>query len=133
MSKTTFHEFSTEIYPRKLWIHIGVNKSTIEDRFILDEAYSNDSDSFDTSGCNALVCAVRDKSDNKKGAIIIFTEKKNINFEVVSHEAVHVADYICQELGILSQEFSGGNEHYAYLVGWIAKCCEETKNYHNKH
>lgn len=133
MSKVIFHEFSPEIYPRKLWICICDKESIIEERFSLDSKYSSSNDSFSTEGCHALACAVQDKSNNNKGCLIVFAKKKNINFDIVSHESVHAADYICQELGILSQEFSGGNEHYAYLVGWIAKCCEQTKNYHNKH
>lgn len=133
MTKTIFHEFSPEVYPRKLWICVSKDVKEIESRFVLDKKYSNESDSFSTENSMALCCAVENKADYRKGVLIIFAEKKCLNFDVVSHESIHAADYICQELGILSQEFSSGNEHYAYLVGWIAKCCEEVKNFPNKH
>lgn len=43
-----------------------------------------------------------------------------------AHEAVHVADYIFDELGMYTQSFVNHNEQYAYLVGWAAGCISKT-------
>lgn len=43
-----------------------------------------------------------------------------------AHEAVHVADYIFEQLDMYSQDFSSANEQYAYLVGWAAGCISKT-------
>lgn len=48
-------------------------------------------------------------------------------------DAVHVADYFCEQLGLYTQDFKDGNEAYAYLVGWAAgnisnTICNELKN-----
>lgn len=43
-----------------------------------------------------------------------------------AHEAVHIADYIFEQLGMYSQQFHDNNEQYAYLVGWAAGCISKT-------
>ena len=40
----------------------------------------------------------------------------------IAHESVHVADYYFQVTGCNSEDFTDGNEAYAYLVGWAAGC-----------
>lgn len=81
----------------------------------------------------AATSPVFKRENGDRGILICFRNKSSLNFDIVSYESCHAADYICEELGITGQSFSENNEHYTYLVGWIAKCCEETKNYHNKH
>lgn len=51
---------------------------------------------------------------------IIFWQKPVI--DTIAHEAFHAADYILKYIGA---DFcsDGSNEHWAYLIGWIAGCC----------
>ena len=41
---------------------------------------------------------------------------------LIAHESVHIADYFYEACGCNSEDFTDGNEAYAYLVGWAAGC-----------
>ena len=133
MSKMIFHEFSPEIYPRKLWICINPVENILDEQFRIDNKYGSGDFKFDKEYSLATTSPVFKRESGDRGILICFRNKSSLNFDIVAHEACHAADYICEELGIIGQSFSENNEHYTYLVGWIAKCCEQTKNYHNKH
>ena len=65
--------------------------------------------------------------------VIAVTSIEDITPDMIPHEAVHVADYFCEQLGLYTQDFEDGNEAYAYLVGWAAgnisnTICNELKN-----
>ena len=56
-----------------------------------------------------------------EGQVIhIYLEKYGTEIHVAdtAHEAFHAADFICDSAGMVNFEGSG-NEHIAYLVGWI--------------
>lgn len=74
----------------------------------------------------AVTCPVMRKSDFKYGVLVIVLDLDDITPDVIPHEAVHVADYICSELDIYTQDFKDGNESYAYLVGWAAGSISKT-------
>ena len=70
------------------------------------------------------VTATTYKMNRRKGhgcAVGIVFWKKPV-IDIIAHEAFHAADYIFNELGV---DFvtDGSNEHWAYLIGWIAGCC----------
>ena len=113
--KTRVHEFSPEIYPRKLWIAVGT--SQFKDRF------SGVSEWHDTA--DAIVDCVHDDERNLGGVLIRFESTDAITFANVTHESNHAAmeifDYIGAAVDIKNQE------PFCYLAGWIAKCCEEVK------
>ena len=69
-----------------------------------------------------LTCPVMRISDGLYGVLVIALDLDSITSDMIPHESVHVADYIFSQLGILSQDFTEGNEAYAYLVGWAAGC-----------
>ena len=65
--------------------------------------------------------------------LFVSTNTEDITPDMIPHEAVHVADYFCEQLGLYTQGFKDGNEAYAYLVGWAAgnisnTICNELKN-----
>ena len=51
------------------------------------------------------------------GILVILMNEDKVTTDVIAHESVHVADYFYEQLGLYSQDFSSGNEAYAYLVG----------------
>lgn len=109
------HEFSPEIYPRKLWIAVGT--SQFKDRFSgLSEWHEN---------YNATVDTAYDDEGKFGGVFMRFESVEKMTFETVTHESIHAAmeiyNYINAEVEINNQE------PFCYLAGWIAKCCEEVK------
>lgn len=116
MSKVKIHEFPLGIYPRKIWIAI-----TKENKF---DGFSDLSE-IDES-CDAVVENAHDKVNNKGGIFIRFISKNSMTTEVIAHEACHAAmeviDYIGAKIDLNNQEY------FCYLVGYIAKCCQQVKN-----
>lgn len=82
--------------------------------------------SIDKENFGAVTCPVIRKSDDRYGVLVIILDTDKITSDVIPHEAVHVADYICEQLSIYTQDFSEGNENYAYLVGWAAGSISKT-------
>lgn len=72
-----------------------------------------------------LTCPVTHKATGEYGALVIIMDS-SIEAGGEAHEAVHVADYIFDELGMYTQSFVNHNEQYAYLVGWAAGCISKT-------
>ncbi len=47
-------------------------------------------------------------------------EEGKLNMSNVAHEAFHVCDFIADRVGLVLSEDTG-NEHFAYLTGWIVE------------
>ena len=116
-------EYDVTIYPRKLWV---MYKPTLDD---INSNFTSEGNPLGESQYNeflenskAITCPVIENSKSLKGCLIVLFRKPEI--ETIAHESVHFADYVCQELGITTQNFDESNEHYAYLVGWCAKCMD---------
>ena len=127
--KTVIHEFDPVIYPRKLWICINPSTVDLEGSFVIDTKYGGGDLKFDKFYSLATTSPVFKKDGNYRGVLICFKSRMSADSDIISHESVHAADYICEELGIKGQDFSENNEAYAYLVGWISKCCGEVKKF----
>lgn len=121
------------IYPRKLWVTgdvIGLNKifkfnkldNTKEE---CASAYDEPVEEYNTTKDGWLTCPVTHKATGEYGALVIIMDS-SIEAGGEAHEAVHVADYIFDELGMYTQSFANHNEQYAYLVGWVAGCISKT-------
>lgn len=106
------YEFDPQIYPRKLWI--AVSKETFPDRFDNVSAWDESSD--------AVTEHAYDKLNNKGGVLIRF-ESYDMGMNQISHEASHAAMDIFSYIGAYPDPKN--QEPFAYLVGWIADCCEK--------
>lgn len=114
------------LYPRKIWLIDSIEDL---DGFTFYRGGGNwtecpNSKEEITQGIEQghfalLTHAVADENDNL--GVIVYVDP-NMDHDVGSfaHEAVHVADYVFDELGMMSQSYDDCNEPYAYLVGWIA-------------
>lgn len=119
-SKTTIHEFDLGIYPRKIWVAFNCPKEVLNDLF---EDKFEDMD----KSCDAVTYSCRRlKPDIKGGELILFRNKKAMTTGNIAHEAFHAAldiiDYIGGRIDYDNQEYP------AYLVGYIAKCCQQVKD-----
>lgn len=108
------------IYPRTLWVCVGWDKKVITDRF--EPVYKNAEIMCDDSV--GTVIPVIEKETGYMGCVVAFRSKKYATTQNITHESVHASDYICEQLGIVGQNFIDCNEAYAYLTGWIAGCID---------
>lgn len=113
-------EFDIEIYGRKLWI--ATSWEDVKDKFTCYGAYKfeKSEDAYATT-----YPQIMRKTTGKYGVLIIFYDCAQLKgskiVEHIAHESLHAANAIFNELGI---EYGlTHDEHAAYLVGWIAKCC----------
>nr|DAX76160.1 MAG TPA: hypothetical protein [Caudoviricetes sp.] len=113
-------EFKNDIYPRRLWV--ATSWDDVKGKFSTngDYEFKEEERAYATT-----YQGIRRKCSGTLGVLIVFNEYKNIGgskiVEIVAHESLHAANAIFDELGI---EYSlTHDEHAAYMVGWVAKCC----------
>lgn len=112
------HEFDCEIYPRKLWVAVGVPYEVIKDMFEDVTPMGKNAD--------AQVEMTRRKKPNVKGGVLIwFSNRKAMTTWVITHESIHAALDIFEYIGAYPDPKN--QEPFAYLCGWIAKCIDEVK------
>lgn len=124
-------EVQIPIYPRRIWFIDSVEDL---DGFTFYRGGGNYTECLNskeevTQGIEGghfalLTHAVADENENL-GVIIYVDSNMEHDTGSFAHEAVHVADYVFDELGMLSQSYDDGNEPYAYLVGWITNKIKE--------
>jgi hypothetical protein len=126
MEKKTvkIHEFYPEIYPVRLWVVITKDIHSLIERFALYPSWKEISTTWEDNML-AFVNTVVDKTSQHIGCIVVFYDKKDMAIQHIAHESTHIARRIWDHLG----EEATGTEADAYLVGWIAKCIDEVKNF----
>ena len=116
---TRIHEFDPKIYPRLLWVTYGCPTAVLKDMF------GNEAQDMDKTANAEVINCRRMKPDVRGGVLIRFRNKSEMTMENIAHEAVHAAleifDYVNARIS------SDNQEPFAYLVGWIADCCQEVK------
>ena len=120
--KTIIHQFDPVLYPFKLWVSITDDLETISERFI-DHKSGKELSKDNPDKTMAFTQNVEQKSDCLIGAIIVFRRKGYCSMKIIAHEATHAARMLWDHVG----EDCTGMEADAYLVGWIAECCEKVK------
>lgn len=128
-------EIQIPLYPRKMWLI-----DSIEDlegfAFVIgggNNTECNDSKCYlkqaiVDGGYGLITHAVIEDETGNLGVIVYVDTEFEDGVGSFAHEAIHVADYVFDELNITSQSYEDGNEPYAYLVGWIAN---EIKKYYD--
>lgn len=133
MKKKPVHvdEYDPVIYPRLLWVtipseYLGEYFTFLDTSSNKEISYDKVLDDIDANGGIMMTSSVVRKSDGKLGVMVLVIADDLINNTVIPHEAIHVADYFCDQLGIYTQSFENGNEPYAYLVGWAGGSISNT-------
>lgn len=141
-TKAKIVAYDPEIYP--VYLYVGTVECLNEANKLFDgydtmQDASNDQNPGDIVVSNdkvdGVTVCVREKKTGAVGLLVLINTKlaKNTVSEVVPHESVHVADGIFDYLGIVKSNYEHGNEHYAYLVGWVAgRISNYLINYTNK-
>lgn len=126
------HKYET-LYPRTLWIvnYDESNAVALNKRFYFyknlpdwTELYDNIERELDSAELSAIAgCyVVEERNTGALGLLLILFKIEDMDTSVIAHESVHIADYYYQVCGCNSEDFTEGNEAYAYLVGWAAGC-----------
>ena len=120
-NKTIIHEFDPVIYPVKLWVSITTDLKSLSDRFCNVGTKSDIDTSFVDNHEAATYYVQQKEKPTYYGVLIATTAKHYLTTKLIAHEATHAADFIWKHVG----EQDIGDEANAYLVGWIAECCEK--------
>lgn len=121
--KIRIEEHDCKIYPRKLWVAFNASAKDLDSQFYVDDKVTFE-EAFRACFGGATT-RVRCRHTDHYG-VIIFTSRSKFTVGQIAHESVHAADCIFEDLGMVPQDFVETNEPYAYLVGYIADCVEET-------
>ena len=72
---------------------------------------------------SALTVLVSDKETEHKSVLIILDlNTVNNDLGILAHESIHYTDALFDSLGLNSEGYDAGDEHYAYLVEWCFNC-----------
>ena len=116
MANTEYFEYNNGIYPCPLCIAVGKD-------------WQNDD--FDDSCSREIEDDVRARTydtqfeGKRKCVLIRFASKKEMNMEVIAHEALHATLFILDYIG--SVITVDNSEPSCYLLQWVIRCCEEVK------
>ena len=117
-------KYSLEPYPRELYVDILSDESK---KNIINKFYTVNGENINPEEFNnyaAGVIRVIDKKTQNYGYVVVF-RPNNINISSISHEAYHVADALLEDTG-MEYNYNSGNEHIAYLVGYIADLIQKS-------
>lgn len=115
-------EFGNDIYPRRLWI--ATSWEDVKDKFVCHKNDEKPIEKYEDGNAYTYQCVMHKKS-KKYGTLILFVfEGEMLGSEIVeriAHESLHTVNSIFDELNIAYDLVN--DEHAAYMVGWVAKCC----------
>lgn len=135
------------VYPRSVYIVIVENKNDLKKIADIYTAY------FITKGMNverdqkdflenlenhfnddvlAACYPVANKELNALGVLCVIFKPEYATYSTFAHESVHIADYFFESLGMNGEDFTDGDEPYAYLVGWAFQGIEEIYDTYRK-
>lgn len=124
-------KFDPQVYPFKVWVAQGVdfeymsnNFYALVDGFAVDITKEMWSEQPHNKIMTVYPVATRDSL--LVGAIAIVRQPKDVGVKTMAHEATHITDLMCEELGIDGCNYSySGGEARAYFAGWVAECIDK--------
>nr|DAY59051.1 MAG TPA: hypothetical protein [Caudoviricetes sp.] len=120
INKNQIYEFDPQIYPRKVWVAVGVPTKVLNDMF--EESIEDMDETYD-----AIVISTRRINPDIKGGILIrFINKDALTISNITHESTHAAMDIFDYVG--AKVDTNNQEPFSYLCGWIANCCYQVKS-----
>lgn len=115
--------FSNGIYPRRLYVAVGLSEDDVNRMFISERGMLT----LDWEGSDAATFdEIKERATLYYGSLVVFRSKGEMTPGTMAHEAVHVMESYMDVLG-LERTGRGTNEHLSYLLGWIVKCMDEVK------
>lgn len=126
-------EIQIPLYPRKLWL---IDNTDDLDQFTFVIGGGSNKECHNSlefikkniDWFKLLTHAVIKDDNGDYGVVVVYNMDAEVETGDVAHEAVHVTDYVFDELNMAAQSYENGNEPYAYLLGWVAK---QLKDYYD--
>ena len=115
--------FSNGIYPRRLYVAVGLSEDDVNRMFISGRGMLT----LDWEGSDAATFdEIKERATLYYGSLVVFRSKGEMTPGTMAHEAVHVLDSFMDVLG-LERGKNASNEHLSYPLGWIVKCMDEAQ------
>lgn len=116
-------KYSNELYPYGVWVANDIDADSLTDMFTFlcnDDTEISEEDAkkmLEDDGAYATTYRIIYKKDDTAGSLIVIY--RDIDIDTIAHEAGHVTQDVAEFLGF---DFvsKGANEHFMYLLGWIA-------------
>ena len=129
--KNKIYRFDLDIYCRNIYIVVLDYQSdySILNKYFA-ESYTNNllrTDNLDEYGA-VTWCTITHKLSKRRGILIML--RPNMTNNDITHESIHGAIDICNDLGIKFDYEN--NEALAYLGGYISKCCNKVMDLYKK-
>jgi hypothetical protein len=118
-------EFKQPIYPYILWVAITDNPIELNDLFEDKDGSDLDFRYLKQETYETITRQARCKKTKKVGAIILFNPEYKMSYSLVTHEAYHAAERFYRHI-----EENIDGEPFAYLIGWIADCCDKMEKHY---
>ena len=120
------YKFDPVIYPRKIWITYDATVEELNKRF--PEGFvENDNHipfkEIDESSYATVYATRETEPKEEAGFLIRFSKKESMTTANITHESIHCASGIFRYIGADIDNVN--DEPFAYLCGFIAKCCQE--------
>lgn len=121
------------LYPRNLWIANATKEDPLQalDKFTFiknlpgwdSEDRNIDLHMPEDKKVSIATCyIVEERSTGELGILLMIYNIDNFDTASIAHESVHIADFYYEACGCNAEDYTEGNEAYAYLVGWAAGC-----------
>lgn len=107
--------FDPVIYPRSLWVAVGLTAEEINQALSLTDGRPIETDSDPTTRSTTYPF-VMDRSNGNHGTLVAIW-MDDIKDEEIAHEAFHAAMTMLYDVGV--KYFADDQEPSAYMVGWV--------------
>ena len=129
-NKVRIYEFNPQIYPFRLWVGVKVPFEEATKFYNLlnfnEVAEFKEDTYYSHSRARCSCMPVVRKEDNRIGILCSIWDTKGMTIGDISHESLHVTDFLCGYLGIKCNSFDEG-EPRAYFSGWVANCIDRVR------
>lgn len=132
MDSAKIKEFYNELYPLKVWVAKNLSYKEAKEVFYSydkDEGSAHEmaEEEYGDSPSTIATCApVGHKESGIAGILCHIERPKEMTVGLVAHEATHICDFFCDQLGISGFGFNDG-EARAYLTQWAADCIDKVR------
>lgn len=120
-------EFPLHIYPISIDISIGSNLKELYKGYTSSTG-TEITEFADVADLLAFTHVVKNKVSKKLKVLIYFINEEEVSFCNVAHESTHAAKAVFDYIGADIED----EEAFAYLVGYIAECCEKALKRYKK-
>ena len=116
-----FYRYYNDTYGISVCVTFGTTSEWLSERFTFNDSSDGKCEPMSPS-CDAFVeDSVTNKAEKYYCILIWFKDRASCTANVMCHESFHVMNRIMRLFDLTLSPDPCGNEHLAYLSGWIAE------------